>query len=108
MVLFENPFHEILNKVIQLLNRRREKKLILLRQYNKMLPNHDKYELAHLYFNPKTHKNDIPVRPIENTIRVSTTKISNYLSEIIGPIFDSKCQMTTIIDGSSLIKEFHQ
>ncbi|CAF3017152.1 unnamed protein product, partial [Rotaria sp. Silwood2] len=108
MILSENPFHEILNKVIQLLNRRRGKKLILLRQYNKMLPNHDKYELAHLYFNPKTHKNDIPVRPIENTIRVSTTKISNYLSEIIGPIFDSKCQMTTIIDGSSLIKKFHQ
>ncbi|CAF4944529.1 unnamed protein product, partial [Rotaria socialis] len=52
----------------------------------------------HLYFNPKTHKDGIPVRPIESTIHASTTKI-------LWPIFDDKCKDTTIIDGTSLNTE---
>ncbi|CAF3135016.1 unnamed protein product [Rotaria sp. Silwood2] len=51
---------------------------------------------------------DIPVRPIENTIPAPTTNISNYLDEIIRPIFDKECQSTTIIDGASLIQTLHQ
>lgn len=51
-----NPFNEILNKVIQLLNQLRSKKLILQWQYNQMIPDPNQTELAHLYFNPKTHK----------------------------------------------------
>jgi len=54
--LSENPFNEILNKVIQLLNQLREKKLIFKWQYDEMMPDRTKCELAHLYFNPKTHK----------------------------------------------------
>ncbi|CAM4901958.1 unnamed protein product [Rotaria socialis] len=57
-----------------------------------MMPDRTKCELAHLYFNPKTHKDGIPVRPIEN--------------KILRPIFDDKCKDTTIIDGASLITEF--
>ncbi len=52
----ENPFDEILNKVIQLLNTIRGKELIFKWQHDKMMPNRTKCELAHLYFNPKTHK----------------------------------------------------
>ncbi|CAF1421539.1 unnamed protein product, partial [Rotaria sordida] len=91
MELSANPLKEIQDKVIQSLNRLREKKLILVWQYNKMMPDRTKSELAHLYFNPKTHKEDIPVRPIENTIHAPTTNISKFLSEIISPIFNSKC-----------------
>ncbi|CAF3751150.1 unnamed protein product, partial [Rotaria socialis] len=50
----------------------------------------------------------IPVRPIENTIHAPTTNISNYLDEIIRPIFDKERQNTTIIDGTSLIQALHQ
>ncbi|CAF4184958.1 unnamed protein product, partial [Rotaria magnacalcarata] len=50
----------------------------------------------------------IPVRPIENTINAPTTNVSNYLDEIIRPIFDKECQNTTIIDGTSLIQALHQ
>ncbi|CAF4696475.1 unnamed protein product, partial [Rotaria sp. Silwood2] len=53
--LTQNPFNEILNKVIHLLNRLREKNFILAWQYKKMMPDRTKCELAHLYFNPKTH-----------------------------------------------------
>ncbi|CAF4556711.1 unnamed protein product, partial [Rotaria magnacalcarata] len=94
VVLKENPFDEILNKVIQLLNRLSGKKLILQWQSKKMMPNRTKSVLAHLYFNPKTHKIGIPVRPIENTIGAPTTNISDFLDEIIRPIFDSKCGPT--------------
>jgi len=51
-----NPFDEVLNKVIQLLNQLRSKKFILKWQYDQMMPDVKKIELAHLYFNPKTHK----------------------------------------------------
>ncbi|CAF4518281.1 unnamed protein product [Rotaria socialis] len=56
-------------------------------------------------FNEILDKDDIPVRPIENTMRAPTTKISNFLDEIIRPIFDNKCSTTAIIDSTSLIKE---
>ncbi|CAF4270332.1 unnamed protein product [Rotaria magnacalcarata] len=50
----------------------------------------------------------IPVRPIENTIGAPTTNISDFLDEIIRPIFDSKCGSTSIIDGASLLKELYK
>ncbi|CAF1289522.1 unnamed protein product [Rotaria sordida] len=77
-----NPFNEILDKVIELLNKLYSKKLIWKWQYEEMMPDRTKCELAHLYFNPKTHKDGIPVRPIENTIHASTTKISKLLDKI--------------------------
>jgi hypothetical protein len=51
-----NPFNETLDKVIQLLNKLRSNERILQWQYKKMMPDRNKCELAHLYFNPKTHK----------------------------------------------------
>ncbi len=54
--LTDNPFHKTLEKVIQLLNHLRSKKLILKWQYEEMMPDRTKTELSHLYFNPKTHK----------------------------------------------------
>ncbi|CAF1369265.1 unnamed protein product [Adineta steineri] len=99
----ENPLPEILNKVTQLLNNFRSKNFIWVWQYNEMIPDRKTTELAHLYFNPKTHKDGIPLRPIENTIRAPTTNISKFLDKILRPIFDDKCKKTTIIDGAQLI-----
>ncbi len=56
MELSTNPFNEVLNKVVQLLNQLRSKKLILKWQYDEMMPDATRTELAYLYFNPKTHK----------------------------------------------------
>ncbi|CAM4912770.1 unnamed protein product [Rotaria socialis] len=106
--LKENPFNKIQDNVIHLLNQIRAKNFIFQWQCYKMMPDRIKCQLAHLYFNPKTHKDGVPVRPIENTINAPTTNISNYLDEIIRPIFDKECQNTTIIDGSSLIQALHQ
>ncbi|CAF3621044.1 unnamed protein product [Rotaria socialis] len=100
-----NPFNEILDKVIQVLNTLRGKDLIRKWQYEQIMPDRTTCELAHLYFNPKTHKDGIPVRPIQSTIHASTSKISKFLDKILRPIFDDKCKDTTIIDGASLITE---
>ena len=54
--LTSNPFHKIKNKVIDLLNKLRESGSISRKQYGEMAPDSKKCELAHLYFNPKTHK----------------------------------------------------
>ena len=54
--LAQNPFNEILDKVVQLLRRLSSRKLILQWQERKMMPNRMKCQLSHLYFNPKTHK----------------------------------------------------
>jgi hypothetical protein len=51
-----NPFNEILDSVIDLLDKLQSKKLILQWQFKKMMPDREKSELPHLYFNPKTHK----------------------------------------------------
>ncbi|CAF4162449.1 unnamed protein product, partial [Rotaria sordida] len=106
--LSDNSFNDITNKVIQLLNRLREQNLIRKWQYEQMMPDRTKCELAHLYFNPKTHKDNIPVRPIENTIHAPTTNISKFLDQILQPIFNDKCKETNIIDGASLIEELHK
>ncbi|CAM4828303.1 unnamed protein product, partial [Rotaria magnacalcarata] len=103
--LSHNPFSEIFDKVIQLLNTLRGKDLIRKWQYEQMMPDRTTCELAHLYFNPKTHKDGIPVRPIESTIHAATTNISKFLDKILRPVFDDKCKDTTIIDGASLITE---
>ncbi|CAF4103748.1 unnamed protein product [Rotaria sordida] len=108
MELRENPLDEILKKVIQLLNQLYAKKLILSWKHKKMMPDRNKCELSHLYFNPKTHKDGVPVRPIENTIAAPTRNISDFLDKIIRPIFDNKCSTTSIIDGTSLIKNLTQ
>ncbi|CAF0855175.1 unnamed protein product [Didymodactylos carnosus] len=106
--LSDNPFNEIFGKVVQLLDKFQSKKFILQWQFKKMMPDREEAELAHLYFNPKTHKVDIPVRPIENTIRAPTTKISKFLDELLQPIFDDKCKKPTIINGAHLITELSE
>ena len=54
--LSENPFNDILNRIIQVLKTLASQKLILQWQMREMLPDPLKFELSHLYFNPKTHK----------------------------------------------------
>ncbi|CAF3028976.1 unnamed protein product, partial [Rotaria sp. Silwood2] len=108
MELSENPFNDIANKVIQFLNRLRGKDFIRKWHYEQMMPDRTKTQLAHLYFNPKTHKDNIPVRPIENTIHAPTTNISKFLDKILQPIFNDKCKETNIIDGASLIERLHK
>ncbi|CAF1430004.1 unnamed protein product [Adineta steineri] len=107
--LTSNPFEATLNKVIRLLNDLHSKQnKIIAWQYNEMLPNAKTCKLAYMYFNPKTHKDGTPLRPIMHTIDSPTTNISRLLDRLIRSIFNEKTEETTIIDGAHLIKRLQE
>ena len=87
--LASNPIEEMLVRVTRLLNDLHMKtKEISVKQYKEMMPSRSKVELAYMYFNPKTHKEPMSLRPIMNTIHASTTGISKLLDRLIRPLFD--------------------
>ncbi|CAF1495611.1 unnamed protein product [Rotaria magnacalcarata] len=107
--LSSNRFEATLNKVIRLLNNLHAKQGKLRAwQYNEMRPNVKTCKLAYMYFNPKTHKDGTPFRPIMHTIDSPTTNISRLLDRLIRPIFNEKTKHTSIIDGAHLIKRLRQ
>ncbi|CAF2831392.1 unnamed protein product [Rotaria sp. Silwood2] len=107
--LSSNPFEATLNKVIRLLNDLHAKKgKVRAWQYKEMWPNVKTCKLAYMYFNPKTHKDGTPFRPIMHTIDSPTTNISRLLDRLIRPIFNEKVADTSIIDGAHLIKRLRQ
>ncbi|CAF3467602.1 unnamed protein product [Rotaria socialis] len=107
--LSSSPIEEILNKVTRLLNDLHAKPSQLSpAQYKKMIPSRLTVELAYMYYNPKTHKNPITLRPIMNTIHAATTGISRFLDQSIRPLFDKHAQPRPIIDGGHLLRQLEQ
>ncbi len=51
-----DPLMETFYNVVRLLNDLNSKKQMRVWQYNRMMPNKEKIELAYLYFIPKSHK----------------------------------------------------
>ncbi|CAF4540624.1 unnamed protein product [Rotaria sp. Silwood2] len=64
-------------------------------------------ELAHLYYLPKAHKPDTPLRPIIAGLKHPTIKISKFLDEILRPLFDQMAANTTVTCGTEVIKQLH-
>ncbi|CAF2764146.1 unnamed protein product [Rotaria sp. Silwood2] len=125
--LTSNPFADIFNRVIQLLNNLRSADKIKENQKTKMMPIRAKTELAYMYFLPKTHKvmtytfdfgrilcffsilkKGTPLRPIINTIHAATTAISKYLDKLIRPLFDKHVRETTIVGGVDLLDKLQK
>ncbi|CAF2261936.1 unnamed protein product, partial [Rotaria magnacalcarata] len=107
--LSSSPIEEILSKVTRLLNDLHAKpSQISSPQYKKMIPSRLTVELAYMYYNPKTHKNPITLRPIMNTIHAATTGISRFLDQSIRPLFDMHAQPRPIIDGGHLLRQLEQ
>ncbi|CAF2080634.1 unnamed protein product, partial [Rotaria magnacalcarata] len=107
--LSSSPIEEILSKVTRLLNDLHAKpSQISSQQYKKMIPSRLTVELAYMYYNPKTHKNPITLRPIMNTIHAATTGISRFLDQSIRPLFDMHAQPRPIIDGGHLLRQLEQ
>ncbi|CAM4811216.1 unnamed protein product [Rotaria magnacalcarata] len=71
-----------------------------------MMPKRETVQLAYLYFIPKPHKAETPLRPIVSSMNMPTTGISKLLDKLIRPIFDKYACSTTIIDGVDLIHRF--
>ncbi|CAF1273836.1 unnamed protein product [Rotaria sp. Silwood1] len=103
-----NPLKEIFTNVTNALNLLKNNKQLPLKEYNRLLPIADKVKLSYMYFNPKPHKEGTPLRPILNTIKSVTRSISDFLNELIQPIYDQYNKENTIIDGVNLIKRLEQ
>ncbi|CAF1489796.1 unnamed protein product [Adineta steineri] len=107
--LSSNPLEDILMKVTRLLNDLHAKtKDLSPKQYKKMMPLRKNVRLAHMYFNPKTHKDPVTLRPIMNTIHAATTGISHFLDDLIRPLFNKHAQPKPIADGNSLLRQLEQ
>ncbi|CAF4940008.1 unnamed protein product, partial [Rotaria sp. Silwood2] len=85
----------------------RLKNYITQKQYEKLGIKPNEVELAHLYYLPKAHKPDTPLRPIISGLKHPTIKISKFLDEILRPLFDQMAANTTVTCGTEVIKQLH-
>jgi hypothetical protein len=80
-------------------------KWITQKQYELLCINKtDEVELAHLYYLPKAHKPDTPLRPIVAGLKHPTMKISKFLDDLLRPLFDKMSLDTTVTCGFELLK----
>ena len=75
------------------------------RQYERLKVNKEVAELAHLYFLPKTHKPNTPLRPIMSGLKSPTIAISTWLDGLLRPLFDRLACATFILNGVELIRQ---
>ncbi|CAF1571856.1 unnamed protein product, partial [Adineta steineri] len=100
-----NPLESLVERTNNLLYGLWTSKHISQKQYESLRVHKDEAELAHLYFLPKAHKPNTPLRPIMAGLKTPTIKISKWLDGLLRPLFDRLAVDTTIINGVQLIKQ---
>ena len=61
-----------------------------------------------MYYLPKAHKLNTPLRPIISGLKHPTLKISKFLDDILRPLFDKMAINTTITCGFELVKKLSE
>lgn len=79
-------------------------KWISQKQYEQLCINPHEVELAHSYYLPKAHILGTPIRPIVSGLKHPTIKISEFLDQLLRPLFDQMASKTTITSGFELMK----
>ncbi|CAF4978325.1 unnamed protein product [Rotaria sp. Silwood1] len=102
-----DPLPSLIERTNKYLLNLRLKNLITQKQYEKLGIKPNEVELAHLYYLPKAHKPDTPLRPIISGLKHPTIKISKFLDEILRPLFDQMAANTTVTCGTEVIKQLH-
>ncbi|CAF1448651.1 unnamed protein product [Rotaria sordida] len=102
------PLADDLHLVTLLLDHLRERKEIIDEQYKQMYPNLQTLELAHIYFNLKVHKPEIPVRPIIASINAPARLISSFLDKLLTPIYNYVTKTITFINSTDLIRRIKE
>ncbi|CAF4168919.1 unnamed protein product [Adineta steineri] len=100
-----NPLESLVDRTNDLLYRLWASKHITQKQYKMLSVDKDEAELAHLYFLPKAHKPNTPLRPIMAGLKSPTMKISKWLDGLLRPLFDRLAVDSTIMNGVQLIKQ---
>ncbi|CAF1506248.1 unnamed protein product, partial [Rotaria sordida] len=103
-----NPLEEMFKNVTSVLNELKDKKQLSFYRYNQIVPKINDIKLSYMYFNPKAHKEGSPLRPIINTIKSVTRQISEFLDQLIRPIYNEHSKENTIIDGVNLIQRLEK
>ena len=103
-----NPLPDLIERTNKYLLNLRLAKWITQKQYELLSINPTEVELAHLYYLPKAHKVGTPLRPIISGLRHPTIKISQFLDDLLRPLFDNMAKETTIESGFELVKHLEK
>ena len=82
-------------------------KWLTQKQYESLCVDQDEAELARLYYLPKSHKPNTPLRPIISSLKYPTRTISKFLDEQLRPLFNNIAKDTTIESDFDLIKQLN-
>ena len=99
----KNPLQDLVLQTNSMLEGLFKSNHIKLQLYKRLRVDANKAELAHLYFLPKAHKPNTPLRPIVAGLKSPTIKISQWLDSILRPLFDQMAAETSILNGVQLI-----
>ncbi|CAF2072614.1 unnamed protein product [Rotaria magnacalcarata] len=83
-----SPLREMIEKTDKFLRNLVTKKQLPQYMLDRLRPSLKESELPHLYYNPKDHKIEEPLRPIVSGIKSPLAKISSFLDKNIRPLFD--------------------
>ncbi|CAF1563927.1 unnamed protein product [Adineta ricciae] len=100
-----NPLESLVERINIFLYGLWRNKHIDQKQYEKLKVDKERAELAHLYFLPKAHKPNTPLRPMMAGMKSPTVNISKWLDNLLRPIFDQLAVETTVSNGADLIKK---
>ncbi|CAF1513223.1 unnamed protein product, partial [Rotaria sordida] len=92
----EDPLPDLIKRTNQYLLELRLIKWITQKQYELLSIKSNEVDLAHLYYLPKAHKPNTPLRPIISGLKHPTIKISKYLDDLLRPLFDKMARETTV------------
>ncbi|CAF3882590.1 unnamed protein product [Rotaria sp. Silwood1] len=100
-----DPLPSLIDRTNKYLLNLRLSNWITQKQYEQLSIKSNEVELAHLYYLPKAHKLDTPLRPIISGLKHPTIKISKFLDELLRPLFDKMASNTTVTSGTEVIKQ---
>ncbi|CAF2080919.1 unnamed protein product [Rotaria magnacalcarata] len=83
-----SPLREMIEKTDKFLRNLVSSKRIPQALLDKLSPSLTESELPHLYYNPKDHKINEPLRPIVSGMKSPLAKLSSFLDKNIRPLFD--------------------
>jgi len=103
-----DPLPDLIQRTNKYLVNLRLAHWITQKQYEQLCSNPNEVQLAHLYFLPKAHKLNTPLRPIVSGLKHPTIKISKFLDKLLRPLFDQMASDTTSTTGSEVIKKLNE
>ena len=101
----KDPLPDLIDRTNKYLLSLRLAHWINQKQYEQLCVRSEEVELSHLYYLPKAHKLNTPLRPIIAGLKHPTVKISRFLDCLLRPFFDQMAKEDTVTSASELINK---